>query len=393
MCHVENLKGYKMKLFCFATTVKGLEQLLLEELMGLGATNVSTVNAGVKFCADIEDIMKMNLHSRLASRIMLEVAHSDYTDETDIYRLANNVEWKKWFHVGNTIKVSTSAIGSLVKSLDFVTLKVKDAICDYFVEIQDARPSVDKVNPDMRIYTFLTKDMVTLYLDTSGDTLFKRGYRKYKTEAPIRENLAFGLLKLSGWEPSMPLFDPMCGSGTIIAEAVSYALNLPAGFNRSFAFEKFVDLDLDYWRAVKLSAKNAINYDVKLQIFASDISERAIEAAYDNFEEWGMSKYVNFGYGDFLEKSAPAANGVLLTNPPYGERLEDLDKLSIFYPKLASHLKNNFAGWNCYFITADLRMPKQMRLKPSCKTPILNGNLDCRLFGFAMVAGSNRDKK
>lgn len=376
---------------CFATTVRGLEQLLADELINLGASQVNMVNAGLEFSANLDDLMKMNLHSRLASRIMIRLGYSGYRDEKDIYRLAKKIEWDKWFHVGNTIKVSTNAMSCPLKSLDFVTLTVKDAICDYFVEQVDARPDVNKAEPDMRIYTFLDNESVTIYLDTSGDTLFKRGYRKLKLEAPIRENLAFGLIKLSGWTPDKPLYDPMCGSGTIVVEAISYGLNIAPGLNRSFAFEKFIGFDANKYQVIKDEAKQAICYDRKLKIFASDISRTAVDIAKQNFEQIKLDKYVEFSYGDFLKKRAPAENGVLVTNPPYGIRMAELDSLAELYPVMSSTLKKNFAGWSCYFFTGDLRMPKLMRLKPSRKTPVYNGALECRLYEFKMVAGSNRD--
>ncbi|MDD3265857.1 MAG: class I SAM-dependent RNA methyltransferase [Burkholderiales bacterium] len=375
---------------CFATTVRGLEQLLADELSSLGASQINVVNAGLEFSAELDDIMQINLHSRLASRIMIRLAYSGYRDEKDIYRLAKKIEWDKWFHIGNTIKVSTNAMRCPLKSLDFVTLTVKDAICDYFVEQVDARPDVNKVDTDMRIYTFLTEDSATIYLDTSGDTLFKRGYRRLKPEAPIRENLAFGLIKLSGWTPDRPFYDPMCGSGTIAVEAISYGLNIAPGLNRNFAFEKFLGFDDDKFNKMKEDAKKAIRKDIKLQIFASDINRTAIEIAKQNFQQINLDKYVEFSYGDFVKKRAPAKNGVLITNPPYGVRLAELDSLAELYPQIASNLKQNFAGWDCYFFTGDLRMPKLLRLKPSKKTPLYNGALECRLYEFKMVSGSNR---
>lgn len=375
---------------CFATTVRGLEQLLADELSNLGASQINIVNAGLEFNAELDDIMRINLYSRLASRIMIRVAYSGYRDERDIYRLAKKVEWDRWFHVGNTIKVSTNAMRCPLKSLDFVTLTVKDAICDYFVEQVDARPDVNKADPDMRIYTFLTEDSVTIYLDTSGDTLFKRGYRRLKLEAPIRENLAFGLIKLSGWTPDRPLYDPMCGSGTIAVEAISYGLNIAPGLNRNFAFEKFLGFDSNKFQNMKDDANHKIRKDIKLQIFASDINRTAIEIAKQNFQQINLDKYVEFSSGDFLKKNAPAKNGVLITNPPYGVRMDELDNLAGLYPQIASNLKQNFAGWDCYFFTGDLRMPKLLRLKPSKKIPVYNGALECRFYEFKMVSGSNR---
>lgn len=380
-------------LVCFATTVRGLEQLLADELTELGASEINLVNAGLEFSASLDDIMRMNLHSRLASRIMIRLGFGGYRQEEDIYQLAQGVKWDQWFHSGNTIKVSTSAIACPLKSLDFVTLRVKDAICDYFVERVDSRPSVDKANPDMRIYTFLTSETATIYLDASGDTLFKRGYRRSKLEAPIRENLAFGLIKLSGWTPDRPFYDPMCGSGTLAIEAICYGLNIAPGLNREFAFEKFIDFDATKFAQMREAAQAAINYDQELQIYASDINRHAVEIAKQNFAQIKLDKYVNFGCGNFLDQVAPAENGVIVTNPPYGVRLDELDNLAQLYPQIATTLKRSFAGWDCFFFTGDLRMPKLMRLKPSRKTPVYNGALECRLFEFKMVSGSNREVK
>lgn len=376
----------------FATTTRGLESLLAEELTNLGASEINIVNAGLEFKASFTDIMRINLHSRLASRVMIRLGFSGYRNEDDIYRLANTIEWDRWFHVGNTIKVATNAIASPLKSLDFVTLKVKDAICDYFVEKVDARPSVDKTEPDMRIYTFLTTDTVTIYLDSSGDTLFKRGYRKSKLEAPIRENLAFGLVKLSGWVPEQPFYDPMCGSGTIAIEAINYGLNIAPGLNRNFAFERFIDFPKAVFDAMVAEAKGNVRKDILLQVFASDINASAVEIARENIKELGLDMHIHFDVANFINKAAPVAssNGVLVTNPPYGIRMDEQESLALLYPQIASNLKQHFAGWNCYFFTGDLRLPKLMRLKPSRKTPLFNGALECRLFEFKMVSGSNR---
>jgi putative N6-adenine-specific DNA methylase len=379
-----------MLLACFATTVRGLEELLAAELKELGAEEIKIVNAGMEFNASLSNIMAMNLNSRLASRIMIRLGYSGYRHEDDIYRLARKIEWLDWFHSGNSIKVATSAIQSPLKSLDFVTLKVKDAICDYFNEKVDSRPDVNKLEPDMRIYNFLTKDTVTIYLDTSGDTLFKRGYRRLKLEAPIRENLASGLIQLSGWQPDQAFYDPMCGSGTLAVEAIGIGLNLAPGLNRNFAFEKLANFDADNYQEIQIAAKKKENRERKLKIYASDINRKAIEIARQNFQQIKLEEYVEFSYGDFLSKKAPSESGVLLTNSPYGVRLEELDRLTELYPRIGNTLKQNFANWSCYFFTADLRMPKLVRLKPSRKIPVYNGALECRLYEFKMVSGSNR---
>ena len=375
---------------CFASTNKGLEQLLTEELISLGATDVIATTAGAQFKATMNTIMQLNLQSRLASRIMLEVGFGEYHNEDDIFAIASRIYWREWFDVDMSIKVKTSAINSPLKSLEFITLKVKDAICDQFMQTHDKRPDVNKQNPDMRIYNFLTEDTVTIYLDTSGEALFKRGYRSQRQEAPLKENLACGLIKLSGWDYTTPLLDPMCGSGTIVIEAVHMALNIAPGLKRTFSFEKFDNFYQKEWDDMKALAKQAIQSEKKLQIYASDINPDAITQTEENLRHAKLREYVEFRTADFLNIKAPASSGTLLCNPPYGVRLNELDDLATLYPKIASHLKNDFPGWNCYFFTTDLRMPKLLRLKPSKKTPLLNGALDCRLFEFKMVRGSNR---
>jgi len=375
---------------CFATTARGLEQLLADELTSFGASKLNTVNAGIQFTASLETIMKANLHSRIASRIMIQVGFGGYRNEEDIYNVAKNIKWDEWLHVGNSIKVSTTAIRSPLKSLEFITLKVKDAICDYFVSKVDARPDVNKQRPDVRIYNFLTEDTITIYLDTSGEALFKRGYRENKLEAPLKENLAAGIIQLANWHPDITLYDPMCGSGTIAIEAISYGLNIAPGLNRSFGFENLEKFDLTLFKELKTKAKQAINYDQKLKIYASDINRRAASVAEDNFKTAGFSKYVKLDYGDFLSKYPPDSTGMLITNPPYGVRLDEQEQLAEFYPKLGDNLKKRFSNWDCYFLTSDLALAKLIHLKPSRKIPVFNGALECRLFEFKMVKGSNR---
>ncbi|MFN8771171.1 MAG: class I SAM-dependent RNA methyltransferase [Neisseriaceae bacterium] len=392
----------------FATTNKGLEQLLANELEELGANNVKITNAGAQFSANFENIIKFNLHSRFASRVMVQVGHSKYDNEEDIYNLANQINWQNWFDVNDTIKVNTTAINSPLKSLDFITLKVKDAICDKFMTKTNQRPNIDKSNPNIRIYNFLTKDTITIYIDTSGEGLFKRGYRQNKLEAPLKENLAAGLIALTNWEPKISFLDPMCGSGTIIIEAISKALNIAPGLNRNFAFEKIKLFDSNTWNSLKLDAIKRININTEIKIYGNDISQKAITITRENLNFFAQQlinllpnnsesikiifENIQLDSKNILELNAPDNKGVMLTNPPYGKRLDEQEHLAKMYPNLASHLKNNYTNWNCYFLTSDLQMPKLMRLKPSKKSPIFNGALDCRLFEFKMVSGSNRDK-
>ncbi len=249
---------------------------------------------------------------------------------------------------------------------------------------------MNKQNPDVRIYNFLTKDTVTIYLDTSGEALFKRGFRQNHLEAPLKENLAAGLIYLSGWQKDMPFYDPMCGSGTIVMEAISIGLNIAPGLNRRFGFEKLKQFDLNQFKQLKEQANKSIDYNTQLKIYASDISSRAVSLAQSNLKAAKLTKYVQIDQGDFLEQKAPDTNGVLLCNPPYGVRLDEQESLAELYPLLGDQLKRNFSGWDCYFLSGDLRLPKLIRLKVNRKTPVFNGALDCRLFEFKMVSGSNR---
>lgn len=384
------LKSIQMIYSCFASTNRGLEELLALEATKFSVKNIEVLKSGIKFRANLEQIMQFNLHSRVASRIMIEVGHSYYSNEADIYDMAYEISWDSWFAPGDTIKVDTNAISSPLKSLEFVNLKVKDAICDKFVQVCSCRPDVNKYTPDIRVYNFLTENTITIYLDTSGESLFKRGYRHNKLEAPLKENLAAGLVLLSNWQFEETLFDPMCGSGTIAIEAVCMGLNIAPGLKRHFAFEKFKNHDKSKWQNLKTAAMEQINYTNKLDIYANDIDKNAINALEDNCRNLGVLHQINYRKANFLECAAPNSSGILITNPPYGIRLDELESMGDSYPQYASHLKKYYSNWNCHFLTADLRMPKLMRLKPNRKIPLYNGALECRLFEFRMVAGSNR---
>lgn len=376
---------------CFATTSAGMEQILANELNKFGANVIHIGNSGVSFKADANLIMYINIHSRLASRILLELASSKYTHESDVYQLALDIKWYELFNCSKTIKVITKAIHCPLTSLNFVTLKVKDAICDSFMLYEQIRPDVNKINPDIRIYNFLQEDNITIYIDTSGESLFKRGYRLDKLDAPLKENLAAGLIKLSNWQYDETLYDPMCGSGTIVIEALCMALNIAPGLSREFAFLNINNLfDLTKYSELLQQAKSNIRLDNKVKIYASDSDNAAIKATRINLQQLNLLDKVKLSQGDFLDKLAPELSGILITNPPYGVRLEELEDLAKFYPKLASHLKNNYANWTCYFFTSDLRMPKLMRLKPTAKTVLYNGGIECRLFKIPMVQGSNK---
>jgi putative N6-adenine-specific DNA methylase len=372
----------------FASSPRGLEGLLADELRALGAQAVKPAAGGVAFEGSWETCYAANFHSRIASRVLWRLGSFDYATEEDIYAAARSVSWRDLFGGDKSIRVNLTAIKSPLKSLDFATLRIKDAICDRFRDDTGSRPDVDRATPDVRVHCFLEHAHGTLYLDTSGEPLFKRGWRHAAVEAPLRENLAAGILRLTGWKFDEPLFDPMCGGGTFLVEAAAMALNEPPGAGRHFGFENLATFDVKAWNRVR-DGRPPRN-KLRPTLFGSDIEQRAVESAKKNLMASGFFDLVKLQRADILKVDPPASAGVMVANPPYGERLSDADELAAFYPQLGNALKQRFAGWRCHFLTSDLRMAKMIRLSPSRRVPLFNGALECRLFEFVVVSGSNR---
>jgi putative N6-adenine-specific DNA methylase len=374
----------------FSPCPRGLEAPLSDELKALGAEGIRATDGGVHFSGPGALSYRVNLHSRTASRVLWRVAMARYNTEQDIYDTAYALPWADWFDVSRTIRVNMAAIKCPLRSLDFATLKIKDAICDKFRLATGERPSVDTHAPDIRIHAFLEESQFTLYVDTSGDALFKRGVRQYTNIAPLRENLAAGILMLSGWKPGIPLLDPMCGSGTFLIEAAQMSLNIAPGIGRHFAFEKLHTFNEEKWQALRNEAIAAQKPVVSLPIYGSDLYGDELNAARLNLENAGLLDAVTLKQANVLEINAPAEQGIMVANLPYGERMGELDEMRELYPKLGDVLKQKFKGWNAYLLTADLAMPKYIRLSVSRRTPLFNGALECRLFEYKVVAGSNR---
>jgi putative N6-adenine-specific DNA methylase len=377
----------------FATCPRGLEPLLAEELRQLSARNIRPVGGGVGFSGDFTLCYRMNLASRIASRVLWRVATGRYRSEDDIYRTAYAGPWTDWFEPSRTIRVDVSAIRCPLKSLNFVTLKIKDAVCDKIRRLSGRRPDVDTHRPDIPIQGHLTDRDFTLYLDTTGDPLFKRGQRIAQGEAPLRENLAAGVLRLAGWVPGTPLLDPMCGSGTFLLEAAQMALDIAPGLGRDFAFEKLKNFSPRQWQSLLKESAARQRAKVPLPIYGSDRSGAALKSARTNLAAAGLEKVVSLQQADVLEISAPAREGIIVANPPYGVRLGEQEELAEFYPKLGDLLKKKFSGWRACILTADLRLPKLIHLATSKRTPLFNGPLECRLFEYRMVEGTMRRKK
>jgi len=377
----------------FATCPRGLEQVLAAELAALKARDIKPVDGGAAFAGDLALCYAANLESRVASRVLWQVGQARYRTEHDIFDAARALPWARLFDLGRTIRVNVSAIKSPVKSLDFVTLRVKDAVCDVFRAAHGKRPDVDTESPGVRIHAFLTREEVTFYLDTSGEALFKRGWRTAGGEAPLRENLAAGILRLTGWAAPTPLLDPMCGSGTLLVEAAMMALDVAPGLGRPFGFEKLANFDADRWRALRDKARARRRAVAALPIYGSDKSGTILAGARENLTAAGLSEAVQLKQMDVLDGRPPAASGIAVMNPPYGERLGGEEELAAFYPKLGDALKQRYAGWTAYILSADMQLPKLIGLRASRRTPLYNGALECRLFEYRLVAGSMRKSK
>ncbi|WP_029047834.1 class I SAM-dependent RNA methyltransferase [Cupriavidus sp. amp6] len=407
----------------FAPCPRGLESALAEELReiaarpGMAALAPFTVHqevpGGVNFSGEMAAAYAVNLHSRIASRVLLRVAARGYRHEDDIYNLARGVRWEQWFSPDESLRVDITAHKSPLRSLNFTALRVKDGVCDAMRERLGARPSVDTVSPDVRVYAHLTERDCTLYLDTTGEPLFKRGWRTEKGEAPLKENLAAGILRLAGWVPGQtfrPFYDPMCGSGTFLIEAAQVALDIAPGGSRSFAFEWLKGVDRKAWQKLKDDAQRArmLASADELQVVGSDISTDMLAITQANWQRAGLPGEARTKQVDARFVQPPYDEpGLLLMNPPYGERIavrgqrrmpdEEMPRDEVeeaaanqFASAFATTLKQNFAGWQAWVFTGDLGFPRRLRLKESRRTPLYNGNIECRLFRFDMVRGANR---
>ena len=387
----------------FASCPRGLEAVLAKELAALQAQHVKPVDGGVHFAGPWTLGYAANLHSRVASRVLWHVGRAPYraanstNSDQDIYDATKKIDWPNLFAVNRTLRVNVSAIKAPVKSLDFITLRIKDAICDVFRARGGERPSIDTHAPDVRVHAFLTATDITLYLDLSGEPLFKRGYRREAGEAPLRENLAAGMLALSGWTPDVPLLDPMCGSGTILCEAAQIAARRAPGIGRAFGFENLLNFDSQAWEAMRNTAHAAENNSIKSNIYGSDLRGDALELARANLDELDLLSKVELKQANIFEMPAPAisltSGGIIVTNPPYGVRMEDRDALAAFYPQLGDALKKRFSGWTAYILSSDMQLAKGIGLSASKRTPLFNGALECRLFEYKLVSGSMRRVK
>ena len=404
----------------FAPCPRGLEAPLAAELGALGASNAATVDGGVAFEGDLPLACRANLESRLASRILWRIGGGSYRDERDLYELARTVAWSDWITPRQTLRVDSTAQRSPLRSLNFAALRVKDAVCDRMREEHGVRPNVDTVRPDLAIVLHAGAERAAIYVDSSGESLFKRGWREDQSDAPLKETLAAAMLAAAGWRGTPAhggaLHDPCCGSGTIAIEAAQIAMGLAPGRLRRFAFERLLPFAASErradWQRLKSKAAARVHASA-VPIFASDISFRMVDFARRNAARAGVAAAIEFHGGDALERPAPALPpelpGTLLVNPPYGERIEvagkaasarrsspsvERDAPDDFFARLAAHWKRAYtahpAGWTAWILSPDPKLPSAMRLKESRRVPMWNGPIECRLFRFDLVAGSAR---
>ena len=410
----------------FLRCAAGVEDLLANEVAAIAADHAATAKlqrGGVRVQGNWQLALQLNLHSRLAQRVLVQLAYAPYAQEDDLYATASAVPWEDWFGVQQTFKIDITAQRSPLKSLNFAALRIKDAVADRFRAQVGSRPSVDTHRPGVRIHAHLDAQHFTLYIDTSGEPLFKRGWREDKGDAPLKETLAAAMLAACGWQPhsGMPLYDPCCGSGTIAIEAAQMACRMAPGRLRRFAFERLLPYQPAQWQQLLQAARDAEVTPPAITVFGSDVAHRMVDFAQRNAERAGVAHAVNFRGGDALQRMPPTTEpGILLLNPPYGERIAaagvagqdaatraqqrqqartggrekaivattaEESSSSDFFERLASHWKKNYTGWTAWILSPDMSLPRRMRLQAARRVPMWNGPLECRLFRFDMVSG------
>ncbi len=369
-----------------AKTFEGLEEVLAKELSDLGAEDIGLLKRGIEFKGDKKLLYKANYSCRTALRILVPVARFKAAGETMLYDGVRAIPWEKYLDFSGKFTIDSVISYSPFSHSGFVSLKSKDAIVDRFRDKFGKRPSVDNVDPDLRINVHMFKEDCTVSIDSSGSSLHLRGYRKAQTEAPINEVLAAGLILLSGWDRKMPFVDPMCGSGTLLIEAALMAGKVPSGYYRPlFGFERWKDFDRKLWEIVKRECEEEI-IEPGTPIRGYDWDEKAIKACLTNIEEAGVENFVQVEKADFKTSKPPFPIGFMLTNPPYGERIK-VDDIRQFYKDLGDVLKQNYAGYTAWLLGSDLEALKFIGLRPSRKIRVMNGPLECRLVKFELYEG------
>ncbi|RNI28111.1 hypothetical protein EFA69_18720 [Rufibacter immobilis] len=377
-----------------ATTLAGLEEVLAQELRDLGAQYVKPGVRAVTFSGNQYLLYQANLWCRTAIRILKPFAQFKARDEKELYLKVREQDWSRFMGVNDTFAINAVVSRSTFEHSLFVSQLTKDAIVDQFRDKTGQRPSVDVATPDVRINLHMHENIVTLALDSSGDSLHRRGYRQQTNVAPLNEVLAAGILLLSGWDRKSPLYDPMCGSGTFLTEAAMLAHNIAPGvYRRDFGFMRWPDYDAALYQRVYQDALAQEDADAEVEIFGSDIDPDFVEATFQNLEFAELDQYVRVKELNFKEATKPVDKGILVMNPPYGERIGDENEINDLYKMIGDTLKSGFQEWDAFIFTGNLEAAKHIGLKPSRRIPLYNGPIECRLFKYELYRGSRREKE
>lgn len=369
-------------------TFHGFEDVLAEELSNLGAAEVTKLKRAVSCQGDTKMVYKINLHARSALRVLIPIKKFTTTSTDELYNQAKEIDWAKYMDLNETFAVSSVVNSSTFRHSKYIALKTKDAIVDQFREKNGKRPSVNTSTPNLRINVHVAKHDFTISIDTSGESLHKRGYRREEFVAPINEALAAGLILMTGWKGEKTFIDPMCGSGTFLVEAAMIASNTPPHLNRDyFAFKKSKDFQEAIWNEVIAEAKEHI-ITPNFPILGFDKAFQSVRIAERNIENSGMQDFIEVKRKAVEKNEAPDDNGLLMMNPPYGERIETSEDIFEFYKMLGDQMKNSFAGYNAWIITSNLEALKLVGLRPSAKHLIFNGALQCKFHGYELYKGT-----
>nr|WP_255491382.1 THUMP domain-containing protein [Dysgonomonas sp. ZJ709] len=375
-----------------AKTMAGLEEVLAEELIGLGANNLEIGTRMVSFEGDLALLYRANIQCRTALRILRPVYQFTARNADDIYKKVKAMNWYEHMTEDSTFAIDAITFSELFTHSKFVAYRVKDAIADYFMQKTSKRPSVDVKDPDLLINFHIAHDKCTLSFDSSGESLHKRGYRVAQTEAPLNEVLAAGMILKTGWRGESDFVDPMCGSGTLLIEAAMIAMNVPPGIYRSkFAFEKWKNFNQDLFDTIYNDDSGEREF--KYKIYGSDISAEAIEIAAENVKSANLQRHINLEVKPFEKyDKAPAEKGILITNPPYGERIQP-DDLFGLYEMIGERLKHVFMGYSAWILSYQRECFNKIGLKPTKKYPLVNGSLQCEFRRYDIFAGKRTEFK
>jgi putative N6-adenine-specific DNA methylase len=373
-----------------ATTLFGLEEILAEELKSLGAKDIRVQRRFVEFSGDQYIMYKANLWCRTAIRILKPIASFTIHKEKDLYREIRKIRWDQYITPQSTIAIDSFVRSSIFTHSLYVSQLTKDAIVDQMRDEKGRRPGVDLKDPDLRLNLHIQQNQAVLSLDSSGDSLHKRGYRIQTNTVPLNEVLAAGILYLTGWDCNSSFIDPMCGSGTFLIEAAMMALGRIPGYYRSkFGFMRWLDYDAGLYHGIQDEAIKNERETLSFPIEGSDVNRKTYQIACKNIQNAGMEDYIQIQHKAFEEQSPPPAPGVMVMNPPYGER-QEVDQLREKYKRIGDVLKNKYKNYSAYVFTGNLQEAKHIGLKTSFRKELFNGAIDCRLLKYDMYAGSKR---